>query len=352
MRQNKKKDGFTNRPIRLGFVLPAIHERPTGGNLYNRKLIEALEEEADVRIIVWKDAWSSLPDSLADQLAASDGVVFDSLLLDKVSGLKNCRLGRHPVWFMLVHYLALCDPANIDQERKDLERKLLDQFDGFITTSHFARQKIEEAGIVPELVTCVYPGLADIYFADPKLPIQDDCCRLLTVSSLLPGKGIAELIEVLETLGDLAWEWTLVGDASLDPVYADFIHKKMALSSMRDRMRWRGVIDAAEMADCYRNHDLMILASTFETLSMATREALACGRPVIAFDVGGIKENMPKGGGVLVAPGDIEALGREMRRLIENAPMRALLGKQAMCNRKVYLDWSRTGQQFFHAIRL
>lgn len=352
MRQNKKKDGFTNRSLQLVFVLPSIHERPTGGNLYNRKLIEALEKEADVRIIVWKDAWSSLPESMADQVAASDGVIFDSLLLDKLGGLKNSRPAWRSMWFMLVHYLALCDPANSDQERKDLERRLLDQFDGIITTSQFARQKIEEAGIAPELVTCVYPGLADIYFAVPELPVQNDCCRLLTVSSLLPGKGIAELIDVLETLGDLTWAWTLVGDASLDPVYADFIHKKMAQSSMAGRLRWSGVIDAAKMPECYQNHDLMILASTFETLSMATREALACGRPVIAFDVGGIKENVPQGGGVLVASGDVDALGREVRRLIENPPMRARLGKQAVSNREGFLDWSRTGEQFFHAIRL
>lgn len=350
-RQNKKKDGFRNRPLRVVFVLPSIHDRPTGGNLYNLKLIEALEVEADVRIIIWKDAWLTVPDDEAAQLAASDVAVVDSLLLEKINALKRGALSRSPAWFMLIHYLALCDPVHTDEARKEQESKLLEAFDGFITTSHFSKRKLEECGISSRPVTCVYPGLTDIYFDTTEPPPQRNFCHLLTVSSLLPGKGIANLIDVLETLGDVSWKWTLVGDATLDPTYANFIQSKIVQSSMAARMAWHGVIDAMDMPACYLSHDLVILASEFETLSMTTREALACGRPVIAFDVGGIKENMTRGGGILIPALDIAALRREIRRLIADPAARNLLGNQAADNRQVYANWNQAGRQFIDAIR-
>lgn len=350
-RQNKKKDGFRNRPLQIVFVLPSIHDRPTGGNLYNRKLIEALEQEADVRTIIWKDAWLKLPENEATQLSVSDGVVVDSLLLDKIDILKNGLPGRHPAWFVLVHYLALCDPANTDEARREQEMHYLEMFNGFITTSHFSKRKLAEAGVSPERVTCVYPGLDDGYFDDPRPPEPGDCCRLLTVSSLLPGKGITDLIDILEALGDIAWKWTLVGDATLDPVYADFVQLKIEQSSMASRMIWLGSVDAAQMPACYLRHDLLVLASEFETLSMTTREALACGRPVIAFDVGGIRENMRQGGGILVPALDVLALKQEIRRLAKDPAIRALLGKQAVDNRHDYVDWRQAGQRFTQAIR-
>jgi glycosyltransferase involved in cell wall biosynthesis len=61
----------------------------------------------------------------------------------------------------------------------------------------------------------------------------------------------------------------------------------------------------------YAAADVVVAPSRWEGLSFAVLEALACGRAVVATDVEGMREAIgppPAAGGVLVPPGDVDAL--------------------------------------------
>ena len=73
------------------------------------------------------------------------------------------------------------------------------------------------------------------------------------------------------------------------------------------------VSDPARLRDAYAAADLVVAPSRLENLSLMVLEALACGTPVIAFDVGGMPDMIqPEVNGLLVAPYDVEALARAL----------------------------------------
>lgn len=85
------------------------------------------------------------------------------------------------------------------------------------------------------------------------------------------------------------------------------------------------VRDQARLAEFYSLADVLLLTSEKETFSMVCAESLACGTPVIGFDSGAPKEVAPKGYGIFVPYGDLDALERQMiaylgdRSLLQNS---------------------------------
>ncbi len=75
--------------------------------------------------------------------------------------------------------------------------------------------------------------------------------------------------------------------------------------------------------------DIALLASFSEGISLAVLEAMAMGLPVVASDVGGMREVLADGmEGLLVPPGDPESLCCALARLAQDARLRAEMGKR------------------------
>ncbi len=73
--------------------------------------------------------------------------------------------------------------------------------------------------------------------------------------------------------------------------------------------------------------DIFVLPSLREGLGLAILEAMACGKPVIATNVGGIPEIVKNGvSGILVSPGDPEALQTAIKELLDDKEMQKKMG--------------------------
>ena len=84
------------------------------------------------------------------------------------------------------------------------------------------------------------------------------------------------------------------------------------------------------MIGLFRAADAALLTSAWENLPHTVLEALAVGTPVIATAVGGVPEVVRDGeNGLLVAPGDVEALAEAIRRVATDGAFRAALGEAA-----------------------
>lgn len=106
--------------------------------------------------------------------------------------------------------------------------------------------------------------------------------------------------------------------------------------------RWRGRIPQHVVPLGYLRDDRLIAAanaaahmvvvpSVAENLPNTILEAMACGRPVIAFDSGGIRDAVADHRtGLLVPNGDAEALAAAMAALLDDPGMRRDLGEAAL----------------------
>jgi glycosyltransferase involved in cell wall biosynthesis len=116
-----------------------------------------------------------------------------------------------------------------------------------------------------------------------------------------------------------------------------------------------------EVARYYQAADVYVHAAAADTFPRAVLEALACGVPVVATDVGGIPEQIRSlnagvqpddATGIAVPAGDVEAMTRAMARLLTDDALRHTLGRNAAADARSrfdletqadsYLSWYQT----------
>jgi glycosyltransferase involved in cell wall biosynthesis len=91
-------------------------------------------------------------------------------------------------------------------------------------------------------------------------------------------------------------------------------------SPMRDRVRFLG--NRSDVPRLLTAADVSVLISDSEGLPLAILESLAAGRPVVASDVGGIRELLDSGAGRCVPPGDVESIASALQELLQDETAR------------------------------
>jgi glycosyltransferase involved in cell wall biosynthesis len=92
------------------------------------------------------------------------------------------------------------------------------------------------------------------------------------------------------------------------------------------RVRFLGSLRRDEVLALFRRADAALLSSAWENFPHTLVEALAAGTPAIATDVGGVSEIVTDGeNGLLVPPGDPDALAAAIRRFLGDDDLRARL---------------------------
>lgn len=103
-------------------------------------------------------------------------------------------------------------------------------------------------------------------------------------------------------------------------------------------------ISAADVAiACFEDNDLTRCKSPLKIV-----EYMACGKAIVATDVGEVKK-MLGGCGVLVKPGDAESLARGIIRLLNNTKLRSIKGKKALKRAIKYYHWGVTADSLLNA---
>ena len=96
------------------------------------------------------------------------------------------------------------------------------------------------------------------------------------------------------------------------------------------RYRYHGVYTHPEECRAFMESlDVFVMPSFTEGTPNSIVEAMACGKPIIASEVGGIPDMIADGSGILVPPGDVNALAEAMLRLAQNDELRRTMGAAA-----------------------
>jgi glycosyltransferase involved in cell wall biosynthesis len=175
---------------------------------------------------------------------------------------------------------------------------------------------------------------------------------LLCVGNWLSHKGIVDVLEAVRRLPADLVTLHLVGDTESDPTYAERVRALLASSDLAGRVVVHGPFPLEEVAAMYAMADVFVLASTRESYGTVYGEAMAAGLPIVGYVAG----NLPnlarhEQEGLLVPPGNIEALAAALRRLAENAGLRRRLGAAAALRAAGFPTWAQTAERLFGELR-
>ena len=140
-------------------------------------------------------------------------------------------------------------------------------------------------------------------------------------------KGFPKLMGAIRTcLKDPGFR-NLVKTKKISLIY--FGHAGDALEGVGIPVQSLGYLDSEkDIITAYGAADLFILPSLEDNLPNTMLEAMSCGTPVVAFDVGGIPEGVKNGEtGQLVPSGDVRQMGKAILSLISNPEQRKAMGK-------------------------
>jgi glycosyltransferase involved in cell wall biosynthesis len=148
---------------------------------------------------------------------------------------------------------------------------------------------------------------------------------VVTVGRLGPEKGYDLLLEAFAKSVCPEWKLLFIGDGP----------ERAALEQQAQRLKLTSRVEfKGHVKDPFVHllgADMYVLSSHYEGFPNALLEAMACGLPAVSFDCqSGPSELIDDGdNGLLVEPGNVEALSNAMKRLMADADLRRTLGAGA-----------------------
>jgi glycosyltransferase involved in cell wall biosynthesis len=326
----------------LHFVVPPGVDdpaRPSGGNVYDLRIAAGLRDLGwDVRLHAAEaaglgSALAGLPD---EAVVLVDGLVGSTTPAAVEAESERLRLA------VLVHLpLGVDLPGQV--ARREEEARALRAAGSVVCTSAWTRDWLRATYDLPDGVLHVASPGTD---AVPLSAASGSGSRLLSVGALTPVKGHDVLVEALARLPDPTWTWTCVG-AALDVEHSAGLSSAVEAAGLADRVRWAGALTGAALEAAYESADLLVLPSRHETFGMVAAEALARGVPVLAADVGGVREALGTTAagelpGMLVRPDDAPALAQSLRSWLTEPAVRSRLRAAAGDRRATLPGWDVT----------
>ena len=173
-----------------------------------------------------------------------------------------------------------------------MTRRTIGGIDALLTVSEAMRQyAIREWGVKPDEKMIVYVG------------------------RFVEAKGMRELITAFQQLAkdDPKVTLALVGDGVMKAELMALV----ASTGLTERVHLPGGQAPEQVAEWINAADVLTLPSWSEGYPNVVVEGVACGRPVVATDVGGTREILHADNGILIPPKNAEALAKALRQALD-----------------------------------
>ncbi len=334
---------------RVHVVLPGgvdDPDRPSGGNHYDRRLCDELRTAG--LTVVEHEVDGGWPAPTTDDLRrlarvvgsipAGAIVLVDGLVGSAAASVLVPQADR--VRLVVLVHLPLDD---------DAEGRVLRASHTVVTTSRWTRERLLTAyRLDPRRVRVAVPGTDPARLTEP----SSHGGHLLAVGAVTPVKGHDVLVAALARLADLPWECRIVGSLDRDPGHAAAVRRSASGPALRGRVRLLGALPRPALEEVYATSDLLVLPSRLETYGMVATEALAHGIPVVATDVGGVREALGEADApaLLVPPEDPSSLASAVRAWLSDPDLRRVLRRRARGRRRSLPSWAQTAREVAAAL--
>jgi glycosyltransferase involved in cell wall biosynthesis len=218
-----------------------------------------------------------------------------------------------------------------------------------ISVSNALASRIAEIGVDPGAIRVIPNGVDTSRFrardrraAREALGIDPSARVVLYAGRLSPEKGLAVLLRAASRAPE-PFELHIVGDGAL----LGELRSLAFTLGIDGLVRFTGNVDHQAVCDWMSACDVFCLPSITEGCPNVVNEAMACGRPVVASNVGGLPDMVDESCGILVAPGDPQALsGALMAALARPWPEKAI----AATMRKQ--TWQAAAEQYLETLEI
>ncbi|WP_243092671.1 glycosyltransferase family 4 protein [Thermus hydrothermalis] len=195
--------------------------------------------------------------------------------------------------------------------------------------------------VPPERIRLVWNGVPDTPLrANP----SHNPPRIVMVGRFAPQKDHALLLRALAELRDLPWRLDLVGQGPLLPEVQALAERL----GLEQRVRFLG--KRLDVDRILADAQVFVLASNWEGLPLSVLEAMRAGLPVVASDVGGVREAVLEGRtGFLVPRGDVTLLRERLALLLQDPSLRVALGREGRKRYEAHFTLERMLRQVWAA---
>ncbi len=199
-----------------------------------------------------------------------------------------------------------------------------------LSVSRYCAGELEAEGVASE----VLPNGVDTEFFHPdrRIPaLRTDAPVLLHIGRYTEHKGALDLLRAFRRLrGEIPDAVLLCFARPESPSYVKTLREYVAREGLAGCAFLFRDVYGELVPSLYATADLFISGARDETFGMTFLEAAACATPSVAFDSQSIPEVVIDGvTGLLVPPGDVDALAARAVALLRDAPRRRAMGEAA-----------------------
>jgi len=233
---------------------------------------------------------------------------------------------------------------------RPLQRRLFDWADTVIVGSppmersvdlidHLEKVRCIPYGVSPQVTSVIASQQIE-----PRRTADAGLVRLLFVGRIVYYKGLDVLLRALALDPDTAATATIVGEG---PLRAELEEMSRSLG-IRDRVSFLGLVPDEDLPGLYATHDAFVLPSVSpaEAFGLSMAEAMVGGLPAISTELGTGTSwvNLDEVSGLVVPPGDPNALAAAVRRISEPG-LRSRLARGARTRATTEMDFSHHVEQ-------
>ena len=162
---------------------------------------------------------------------------------------------------------------------------------------------------------------------------------VICVTRLVPIKNLSLMLDALALVRRQRDDVVLlvVGEGPQQPV----LQARAKEIGLADAVRFVGYVPQNETAAWYRAANVFALSSDFDNSPNVVLEAMACGLPVVATDVGGLREYLkPPANGLLTPKGDAPAFADALLTLLNDAERACAIGRRNRTDAVERFSWA------------